>query len=288
MVRKSKKNFRKASCSPMTKRTRNSTTYSCFLPQTIEKLASSYNESSRNRIKKGGDSLETWRRLRQRLRNKCDNEMCWLKQPFASNVVTQSDVDSFAPSAPKKWQKNKNEWLSNFDIIKVMRQYEKTYPCFHFVAPSPMDFDARDGGGCVSDELCKFDVASLLKKGKTKIGIVLNVDKHTSDGSHWVSIFINVQKSTIFYFDSVGDEAPPEVLRFVKRVQDQGRALGKHFVFDQNHPTEHQYGDTECGMYALFFIVHMLEDRATSTYFKTHVISDKQVAKFRKVYFNVP
>ena len=58
------------------------------------------------------------------------------------------------------------------------------------------------------------------------------------------------------------------------------------FIFDQNYPVEHQYGTTECGIYSLYFIVHMLEDRMTSQYLKTHIITDKYVNKFRKIYFN--
>jgi hypothetical protein len=49
---------------------------------------------------------------------------------------------------------------------------------------------------------------------------------------------------------------------------------------------EHQYGNTECGIYSIFFIVHMLEDKFTEHYLKTHVLKDNYMAKFRKVYFN--
>jgi hypothetical protein len=49
---------------------------------------------------------------------------------------------------------------------------------------------------------------------------------------------------------------------------------------------EHQYGDTECGIYSLFFLVHMLEDKITSHYLKTHILKDKYMEQFRKIYFN--
>ena len=39
-------------------------------------------------------------------------------------------MQSFAPEAPKSWNKNPNEWLSSTDILKVMKQYEKAYRCF--------------------------------------------------------------------------------------------------------------------------------------------------------------
>ena len=42
----------------------------------------------------------------------------------------------------------------------------------------------------------------------------------------------------------------------------------------------------ECGMYSLYFIIHMLENKISSNYLKTHKLDDKYVEKFRKLYFN--
>ena len=69
---------------------------------------------------------------------------------------------------------------------------------------------------------------------------------------------------------------------------EQGHSLKKRidFTFDQNYPVEHQYGNTECGIYSLFFIAHMLEDKITTHYLKTHVLKDKYMENFRNIYFN--
>ena len=69
---------------------------------------------------------------------------------------------------------------------------------------------------------------------------------------------------------------------------EQGKQMSPpiYFHFDKNYPVEHQYGDTECGVYSLFFIVHMLEDKFTTHYLKTHNFNDKYMEKFRKIYFN--
>ena len=77
-------------------------------------------------------------------------------------------------------------------------------------------------------------------------------------------------------------------MNLVKRIIDQGNNLKPKikFNFDSNEGIEHQYGNTECGMYSLYFIVHMLEDKITSHYLKTHVLKDKYMEKFRKIYFN--
>jgi hypothetical protein len=172
-----------------------------------------------------------------------------------------------------------------------MKQYEKAYPCFDFIGPSPIDYDTHKlYGECVWEELCHFNLAKEIKNGRFKIGVIFNLDPHYKGGSHWVSLYINIKRGQIFYFDSAGDPIPRQIMKFVKMVQKQGTELttGKkiNFKFDQNYPVEHQYGNTECGIYSLYFIVHMLEDKHTTEYFKTHIMKDEYMEKFRKVYFN--
>jgi len=77
-------------------------------------------------------------------------------------------------------------------------------------------------------------------------------------------------------------------MKLVERIKGQGLKLNpkKVFKFDSNEGVEHQYGNTECGVYSLYFIVHMLEDKTTDHYLKTHVLKDEYINKFRHIYFN--
>ena len=221
----------------------------------------------------------------------CNTESCWVNNLIQTTTHSQSNVlltdmrnklvNSFAPKAPTSWKKNPNKWLSNIDITNVMKQYEYKYKCFDFIGPSPIDYDHIINGICVWGELCNFDLSHHINNGRSKIGIIFNLDDHKNDGSHWVSLFINVQKQTIFYFDSVGDKIPQQIMKFVNTVMEQGLLLSPkiNFKFDQNYPIEHQYGNTECGMYSLFFIIQMLQDKITARYLKTHIIPDKFVQK---------
>jgi hypothetical protein len=173
--------------------------------------------------------------------------------------------------------------------MKVMKQYEKAYKHFDFMGPTPINFDSRKlYGECVWEELCKFDLEKLIKKSKTMIGIIFNTDPDNKPGQHWISMFVNIKKKTIFFFDSTGDEAPHEVMELVKRIQKQGLALKRpiQFKFDSNKGVEHQYGNTECGIYSIYFIIHMLENKMTEHYLKTHILKDEYMEKFRKIYFN--
>ena len=237
---------------------------------------------------KTNDTKEIWNIIQDHLKSVCSKESCWLKQNFVGNEKSKKLMeDSFAPESPKSWKKKTNEWLSSIDILRVMKQYEKAYKCFEFMGPSPIDYDTKKMyGECVWEELCNFNLKEQMNKGKTKIGVSFNLDPHYLGGSHWVSLFINIKKNTIFYFDSGGDKIPPRIMKFVKTVISQGKGLGIDFKFDQNYPVEHQYGNTECGIYSIFFIAHMLEDTINEQYLKTHVLHDKYMSKFRKIYFN--
>ena len=45
------------------------------------------------------------------------------------------------------------------------------------------------------EELCKFSLKKQLSKGKQKTGIIFNTDPHYKEGSHWISLFINIQNN---------------------------------------------------------------------------------------------
>jgi hypothetical protein len=252
------------------------------------------------------DPTKLWQILNSRF-VQCKKENCWLNELKDANLKKRIDRYIFAPEQPYEWKKNPNEWLSNFDIMNVLEQYEHTYKHFEFIGPTPIDFDkVLQGNTCVQSELCKFELADHIKRGKTHIGIIFNLSPHTSSGSHWVSLFIDVKERVIFYFDSAGEQIPAEIKVFVDRVQNQvstqsgvRRKSGTKYAFHQNWPKEHQMGNTECGVYSLFFIITMLTGktelikknapmnmRQKLYLFKQRTIPDKYIEKYRNVYFN--
>ena len=284
---KKKVHLKSVRCSPKDKKEIND--FSCYTDESLYKLRDLWNARHPDAKINTNDSKEIHNKLSQYLNKVCNKESCWLKQTREFGKISSDLADSFAPESPKEWKKNPNEWLTSLDILNVMRQYEKAYKCFDFIGPTPIDFDSKKlYGQCVWDELCNFNLEQQIKKGKTKIGIIFNTDPHNKPGQHWLSMFINIKKKQIFFFDSVGNKCPPEVMKLVERIKEQGQKLHPkiNFKFDENYPVEHQYGDTECGIYSLFFIVHMLEDKTTEHYFKTHILKDEYMQKFRHVYFN--
>jgi len=279
--------LKKINCSPKPKGEMNE--FTCYTDKSLYKLRDLWNARHPDAKISSTNSKEIHSILTKKLEKVCNTESCWLKQKADFGPVSSDFSESFAPESPPEWKKNPNEWLSSEDIMNVMKQYEKAYKCFDFIGPSPIDFNTKKlYGECVWEELCNFSLANQIKKGKTKIGIIFNTDPHNKPGRHWISLFINIKKKKIFFFDSTGDKMPKQIDDFIENVKKQGLLLKPKikFIADSNQGIEHQYGNTECGIYSLFFIVHMLEDKMTEHYLKTHILKDEYMEKFRHVYFN--
>ena len=247
-----RRSFRRDKCAPKGKNTR-SLSYSCYLPKDLLQLKNDWNTSNPQDIITSEDPQQIWQLLRLK-KTECERESCW-----ANNKMLKKRV--FAPAMPRSWKKNINEWLSSDEIEDVLNQYEKMYPEFEFIGPSPTDYFVKEyGDTCVWEELCKFNLKEIIDKGKTKIGVVFNLDPHYKSGSHWVALFINTLSKTVYYFDSTGARIHKYIQRFRKEVQAQALSqLGQDYEFDSNFNVEHQYHNTECGMYVLFFIITMLK-----------------------------
>lgn len=274
--------FKKLNCSSNKTRTQ-----TCYSNKSLEKIKKMWNKRHPNNSIKTNDSIEIWKQLRNKLDDVCSTERCWIKQKFMENNLDKELLyNTHAPNAPKEWKKNPNTWLTSVDIEKVMKQYEYDYPNFVFIGPSPIDFDKKlVFGECVWNDLCNLNLVNFLKNGKNKIGIIFNTDPHYKEGAHWVSLFIDLKRKFIFYFDSNGSEVPNEIMILIERIEKQGNELNIDFTTYFNKK-EHQYSNTECGMYSLYFLNQMIISNKSPVEFNKERIPDKSVEKLRKIYFN--
>tara|TARA_A100001015_G_C15037602_1_gene737350 strand:+ start:180 stop:1088 length:909 start_codon:yes stop_codon:yes gene_type:complete len=290
-----KKYLKKINCNPVIKN-KTIKANSCMTKKALLDLKKSFNASHPNEIIKATKLEEIWHELNIKIKN-CNREDCWLKEINNETKRKALESELFAPKQPKEWKTNPSSWLSNFDILDVLHQYEKAYSEFEFIGPTPIDFDSKpDGKRCVWADLCKFNLQDKIGK-KKKIGVIFNLDKHYEDGSHWTSLFIDLENDFLFYLDSTGEERPGEVDILVKKIMNQGLYLNtpKKFKFYENS-LGHQTGNNECGMYSLYFIITMLTNKKKDVKFKTLQdkidyflktrISDDDAFKYRKIYFN--
>jgi hypothetical protein len=170
------------------------------------------------------------------------------------------------------------------------------YPNFEFVGPVPMDFDTKLGfGQCVVDELCKVKLDKLIAKGDTKLGVIFNLDKHTESGSHWVAMYCNVNNDNnynnggggyIGYWDSYGMKPSPEVVVLMDRLKKQAEDLGKPIEIKINK-TRHQYKNSECGVYCIYFITSLLDGKNFDEVVNNIISDDDMNAKRSKFYNKV-
>ena len=276
--------FKKVKCSP--KKKKDILEYTCYTKDSLHKLKQIWNARHPDVHITTNDPEEIWNSLKKYMEKTCHTESCWLRHQCIKNDVDSSLWDDmFAPKYPKEWKINPYKWLTSVDIQKVMRQWEQSYSCFEFIGPSPIDYDKHLlFDECVWEELCKFSLLDMKKRGKTKIGIIFNLDPHYKRGSHWVALFINLKKKEIYFFDSYGEKIPKNIYKFVEIVKKQALSRGENYMFYQGKK-RHQYSETECGMYTLYFIIQLLQDRPFS-YFENNKIPDKYMKKLRKIYFN--
>ena len=241
--------------------------------------------------------IKIYKKVKKILKSKCQEarDDCVL-QVLDSKVREEYLETLYAPNKPDEWSENSTEWLSNYDILAVLNQYEELKKDFHIYGPTPIDYDLHlQDGKCVNPELCSFILEDEMKKGIHKFGMIFNLSRHDEDGSHWVSLFVDTDDEIIFYFDSGKSIPPSEITTLVNHIKEQGSSMGIKFKYYET-PRQHQYGNTECGMYALYFIVTMITSTLSNgtkitkdeklNHFRDNRIPDNFVFALRDKYFN--
>lgn len=249
-------------------------TGSCLTRKELGQVAETYNEyHEENKIPKTvfANKSELHGELSKRFAEACteEGEYCWLQNmPGSSKAVRQNLQENFKPLMPASWYADRRTWLNTYDILYVMKQYERYHQHFKFLGVLSRDFMntyGHDSSSCISKYMCKLDVnRSLVRKGRTEFGIVLNHDKHYESGSHWVAVFGSFDPRSpqygIFYYDSVAKPPKPEVLAYLERMKAQfeGEEQKKPFSISVNG-RQHQFKNTECGMFAINFLATCLD-----------------------------
>lgn len=229
---------------------------------------------------------------------KCKNEVCILDKTAAHTDRNLYDalIVNFKPAKPREWQENEREWLNTNDILHVMRQYEDKHLHFKFLGVFPVDFRAPAGPNvsntknCVVKSMCEFDIHSLRAQNKNSFGIVFNLDRHDQPGSHWVSMFCNIDPSAKHYgmcfYDSAGMRPPKLILDFMKYVKKQMNDVKFKGRFNN---IQHQFKNTECGIFSMLFITMCLE-HTKMTYRQVRARlpkdkGDKKIHEFRDRFY---
>jgi hypothetical protein len=268
---------------------------SCFTLKELHSIASDYNKKyPKNKLKLFDSKEEMINELTNVLKKDCSDQTCWSTLKFISNKDQLNDA--FKPNGPA----GQFDWLSTTEINECMERYINIYPEFLFVGAVPIDIEDLDQFGVKN-----LNYDKLSKIGKTKIGIVFNLDEHDKSGSHWVSFFIDTANKKIYYSDSAGRPPEQRVKKLVKKLAEKWYEKDNNKKIDlpvnsymnesdQNmiektydikyNKTQHQFGGSECGIYSINFLVRLLRgDTFNEIHGTRH--KDKDMNVCRKEYF---
>lgn len=216
----------------------------------------------------------------KRLGDKCTTQKCWSEQSFISNMkkMAKDELEkyTFRPDGPD----GRFEWLNTININEVMEQYEVKHKDFKFLGAVPIDFDSFARFG-----IKNLNYSELVKNGKSKLGIIFNLDEHDQPGSHWVSMYADLLKGKVYYFDSYGTRPEKRIRTFMRRLANFSQTgLGiKELDVDYNK-IRHQYENSECGVYSINFITRLLRGDKFNEICGSK-IPDKKINKCRNIYF---
>jgi hypothetical protein len=265
--------------------------YSCFTKNELEQIALAFNiyiqtnkvcgkRKSKVCVPKklidirSKSSKELWESIHKRLSIICKDEACWTNQSFINSIPDLNLRDKIRYFTFKpKMSRHSEQWLSTTDINRVMSQYQELDKTFKFVGALPSDFYNHT----------KVNYSDILKKYYKKMGFVFNLDKHNQPGSHWVAFLIDNVNQTLEYFDSTGKPPNTPISKFITNIVQilKENNLKYRLLVNRN---EHQKQNSECGVYAMYFIIQ----RLLGNNFKTisdNVIHDQKMKQFRKYLF---
>ena len=257
--------------------------WTCFTLDELKEIANAFNIYIQNNKMCGKNTcvsknqipienktkLQLWKSIYNKLKPICKYENCWIDLDFIKQIddLNLREKIKYLTFKPKM-NKHYNKWLNTKDINAVLQQYQEVYKTFNFLGALPSDFY----------KIVKLKWSDLYKY--KKIGIIFNLDEHNKTGSHWVSFLIDNTSKTIEYYDSVGDKPNKNIEEFIHKISK----LFKNKYTVKINSVKNQYGDSECGVYAMYYIIERLSGNSFEK-ITSNIIKDDEIKKFRKHFF---
>lgn len=237
----------------------------------------SKNPSDKAKINIINDGRTLLRELLDRFKDVCDNEHCITQQEFMNEIVGKSRKaiqSRFRSNGPKTG----TDWLITTQINDVMEQYEYVYPEFKFIGAVALN--CNEVNFC---PLYSMSFDKLYGQGIRKIGVVYNLDKYGQPGSHWVSLYADLEKGIIYYSDSAGKSPNEYVYDLVEKFKTWCKSKNKTCNFKYNKK-KHQHDNSECGVYSSTFIIRLLNGESFEDIERVSM-NFKEINSCRLLYF---
>lgn len=267
----------------------------CFSTDQLYEMAKAYNRYiTKNRLKPNRiaatdqadlinikkDKKHLLTELLTKFNNVCNSDQyCLTQQSFMNEVVQEMrdeiDNNTFRTKGPK----DANEWLSTLDINNIMKQYEKIYTNFKFLGAVPLNCD--EYSFC---SLYNIDFNKCHEKKIRYLGIIFNLDRHGQPGSHWVSMFIDLDGGEINFCDSNGKPPIDNMLTIINKFKDYYKSkTGKDIIYKYNTKS-YQKDSSECGIYSCNFIIRRLSGESFEDV-TNNSLGFKEINSCRNIYF---
>jgi hypothetical protein len=273
---------------------------SCFTIKDLENITNEYNKIHPNNkksiIKEKRFLLKTVNSIMKDEYNcKENDQVCWVESKLLKNneneEIKQIANDTFRPPGPKGIK----DWLSTSDINRVMLQYEAKFKDFKFFGAVPRDFNQLP-----QLEICDVNIKKLVSTGKTKMGMVINLDTSEMNGSHWVALYANLNKNQIYFFDSFAEPPKKEFTALVRKLLNYMYCKTNNIDVEldnftckvikckqydiQYNKKQHQFKNSECGVYSMNFIIRLLNGESFRS-IEADIIKDDKMLQCRGTYF---
>jgi len=227
----------------------------------------------------------------------CTTERCVLvkaKEKIGTATVEKELFAKFKVEGPVD-----SALLSNKEIDAVLKQWTLVWNEFYAYNFNMLDYNRYSirGGHVVNspDTLATINFADLYANGKKCCACIINSDKYSGPGKHWMALFADARGRdtwTVEFFNSSGNPPAIEWINWLKKTQTEMGAINEGTPGSWRPKIEivnvtgirHQKSRSECGPYSLFYIWSRLNG-VLPEYFNTHPIPDQLMFEFRRQLF---
>ncbi len=230
----------------------------------------------------------------------CTSESCVVTHPRFRSFATQRGISAqelalemelrFKAAGPR----DSLALLSNVHIDATLRRWARVFPEFFPCPFAMMDFNhSGDFFGEVDlldvlDGNIEVDLGAgigAVRRKSTYFGCVVNTDVSSGRGKHWVAVFVDCRgkKWSVEYFNSAGNPPPRPMTDWLARSSAKLSSRCPTSVVAVTD-VDHQESQTECGLYALYYIRRRLEGTPYSFFFEK-LVPDAAMTAFRRHVF---
>jgi hypothetical protein len=244
----------------------------------------------------------------------CSSESCVISHPSLASFIVETGGAAgelkreLAVSFKAPGPRDSLALLSNYNIDETLQRWGRVFPEFFPCPFAMMDFDTN------GDLFGSADFPAILE-GRAPVnlgaevgavrrpcscfGCVVNTDVSTGEGKHWVAVFVDCRPPpgepwSVEYFNSTGRPPPAAMTRWMERTRSAlteyrmtlpgARTAVCDVTAEAVSDMDHQESQTECGLYAMFFIRRRLEGTPAS-FFESQLIPDEAMTAFRSHVF---